>query len=30
MTEPTQTILLAEEDPMSRSFLSEQSVVRWL
>jgi CheY-like chemotaxis protein len=24
MTEPTQTILLAEEDPMSRSFLSEQ------
>ena len=24
MTEPTQTILLAEEDPLSRSFLSEQ------
>ena len=24
MTEPTQTILLAEDDPLSRSFLSEQ------
>ena len=24
MTEPTKTILLAEEDPLSRSFLSEQ------
>ena len=30
MTEPTQTILLAEEDPLSRSFLYRAVVVRWL